>query len=731
MILNFGAGMVTNAGDHAGRNREVTAEHLMDGRSDAQGWWVNRPGRVLLSELEDVETVFTYKTYVFIVVDGELKWGRLSGDTVIPSGEAASIVFNSFSPSKSVPDLVNAFVLFSPREDRIFVGDGVAPFVINIPARGEPSISLFYLPKVGSFTATHVSDVPSVAASQEISLVLQAVKVEGEQETLPMTQGRGVDPPMLAPRTVISPESEPVKVRVRTAAAHAIHTFLTNIGVQPNPFTVFTNITWTVVRETGLKISVFASSGAEVRTLHDSIDGNDDVYAVGDQMLTWHGDNDLAEDVAAGLYTLTFRTEGSLTFSVKVAQGVTLPSTGDGTIRPSEVNIRLAEAVPDADYIDVYATRRDDVAGYYYIARMPNEAGGAFVYDFPLQEGTLTDELLEAGEIPNFQYMAIDDFRCYAAERESNRLYFSYYDPENHERLFQNFTDFDNLELGGGWMTGLHFLNDTHLIVYSSNQVHRYAVDPDIELIGAYDFITPGSDRGKSIGCVAPESIVNMGSYHYFLATNAYVCILDERGLRPISAPVHGIFQTVRRPVGIDGELRLTTAVGFAHGEAYYLSIPRPTPANLPAYVQTHTLMFDTVTETWWQDTFGVVAVSKTDYNRVFAVVEGRLVGLYEGTLDVETPIRRVYKNNPYFRASHSHWQSVHVYALGAAEIDITCTTEQGETSGELSIPDAGDWWSQRLGVNLRGRFYQAEIATMSPVPIDRITINERPEATR
>lgn len=729
MILNFRAGMITNAGDHAGRYREATAEYLIDGRSDKQGWWVNRPGRVLLSEAEDVETVFAYKGHVFIVVDGELKWGRLDGDTVIPSGEPASIVFNSFSLSKSVPDLVNAFVLFQTREETIFVGDGVAPFVINVPERGDPSVSLFYLPKVGSFRARHISDAPSVATSKEISLVLQAVRVDGEQETLPETQGRGVDAPTLAPRTVISPESDPVKVRVRTTAAHAINTYLTNIGIQPNPFTVFTNITWTVVNEVALKISVFNAAGQEVRTLHNSIGGVSDWYPLGAQTIQWHGDNDVGEDVAAGVYTVTFRTEGDITYSLKVAQGVTLPS-GDAPVIPSQVSIELTEAVPEADYIDVYASRRDDVAGYYWIARMENADDATLIYDFTLQDGTLTDELLEAGETPNWQYMAIDDFRCYAAERESNRLYFSYYDPENHERLFQNFTDFDDLELGGGWITGLHFLNDTHLSVYSSRQVHRYAVDPDIELIGVYDFITPGSDRGKSIGCTAPESIVNMGSHHYFLATNDYVCMLDERGLRPISAPVHGIFQTVRKPVTPDGELRLTTAVGFAHGEEYYLSLPLPTETSgdLPVYVPTRTMMFDTVTNTWWQDSFGVYGVSKTDYDRVLAVVDGRLVGLYEGNRDIDTPIRRVYKNNPYFQHSHSHWESVHIYALGAAEIDITAITEQGRREGELSIPNAADWWSQRLGLNLRGRYYQAEFATESEVPIDRITVNERPK---
>lgn len=621
MILNFGAGMVTNPGNHAVRNREVTAEYLIDGRVDEQGWWVNRPGRVLLSEVEDVETVFTYKTYIFIAEDGELRWGRLSSDTVIPSGEPASIAFHSFTPSKTVPDLVNAFVLFSPREDTIFVGDGVTPFLINISETDDPSISPFYLQKVGSFTANIIGDKTSDKNPETVKLLLQAVKVEGEQELLPERQGRNISSPVLAPRTVVSPASDPVDVQVHTG------------------------------------------------------------------------------------------TEDSG------------PST--------QVQIVLAEAVAEADYIDVYTTRRGSVANYYRIARMPNTDGATLVYDFPVVEETLTDELVEAGETPNFQYMAIDDFRCYAAERESNRLYFSYYDPETHERLFQNFTDFDNLELGGGQITGLHFLNDTHLIVYSSTQVHRYAVDPDIELVSVYDFITPGSDRGKSIGCTAPESIVNMGNNHYFLATNDYVYILDERGLRPISAPVHGIFQTVRKSVAVDGELRLTHAVGFAHGEEYYLSLPLPTSEDLPAYVLTHTLMFDAVTETWWQDSFGVDAVSKTDYDRVFAVVDGRLVGLYEGAADIEEPIRRVYKNNPYFRHSHSHWQSVHVYALGAAEIDITCTTEQGQASGELDIPNAGDWWSQRLGVNLRGRFYQAEIATSSPVPIDRVTINERPGQTR
>ena len=97
----------------------------------------------------------------------------------------------------------------------------------------------------------------------------------------------------------------------------------------------------------------------------------------------------------------------------------------------------------------------------------------------------------------------------------------------------------------------------------------------------------------------------------------------------------------------------------------------------------------------------------------------------------VKERIRRRLKNNPYQQPSHSQWDSVHVYAMGEADIDVICSTEQGTVDGRLEIPNAADWFSQRLGVNLQGRYYQVEVITESDVPIDRIMINERPRKVR
>ena len=121
----------------------------------------------------------------------------------------------------------------------------------------------------------------------------------------------------------------------------------------------------------------------------------------------------------------------------------------------------------------------------------------------------------------------------------------------------------------------------------------------------------------------------------------------------------------------------------------------------------------------------------RDETGRVYGVVGGKPYILYEGGTDNGARIRRRLKNNPYQQPSHSQWDSVHVYAMGEADIDVICSTEQGTVDGRLEIPNAADWFSQRLGVNLQGRYYQVEVITESDVPIDRIMINERPRKVR
>lgn len=336
-----------------------------------------------------------------------------------------------------------------------------------------------------------------------------------------------------------------------------------------------------------------------------------------------------------------------------------------------------------------------------------------------------TSDYIEVGEKPNIQYLAVDNFRSYAAEPDGKKLYFSYYDAETHERLYHNFTDFDNIELQGGEITGVHFLNETRLIIFATNQIQMYSVDPDPQFIQVFEINSPGTDKGKTIGCAAPQSIVNMGNNFIFLATNNYLYSLDERGLVPINDPIYALFQTIRQRRNSRGKLLLNHAVAFAHGENYVISVP------IADDEPTRTIEYDTISKSWWQDKLGIYAISKDESDRLYGVVDGQLHAIYEGNDDNGENIVKNWKGNPYFTRSHDYWDSVHVYAQGPAVIDVIATTEQDKVEQTIESHNAGDWWGQKLGLGLRGRIYQVEITTSSDAPIDRITINEPPPRRR
>lgn len=335
-----------------------------------------------------------------------------------------------------------------------------------------------------------------------------------------------------------------------------------------------------------------------------------------------------------------------------------------------------------------------------------------------------TSDYVDAGEVAVFQYIASNNFRNYASPARSNKIYFSYYDPGANERLYRNFPDFIELDLGEGYITGLKFIRDNLLVVYATNQIQLIMTDPLAELHQVVDFISPQDDKGNRIGCVAPASIVDMGGEHYFLASNRYVYRFDSRTVRSISDAVQAIFDTVPLSYGILGEIGLLRAVGFSYEKDYFISIPSLSEDEANGYPQT-TLMYDTQYRRWWQDSYGVRSISKDDIERLFAIIDDRVRELFVGTADSGQSIRRVWRSNPELRRTHDKIMSVHVYAMEPATIEVLAKTEQGEARGTIEIEQTSDVWSQRFGVNLRGRNLTVEIATESDAPIDRITTNE------
>lgn len=404
----------------------------------------------------------------------------------------------------------------------------------------------------------------------------------------------------------------------------------------------------------------------------------------------------------------------------------------EALIARTTIDIALSETPDTGTYVDVYRSLRDVTPddelseGWYWMARFP--AGETTLrYTFEMTDYSVSGypELLHIGEDkPHLQYLTTNEFRSYAAGLKSKRVWLSYYDPGKNEKLYQNLTDFIDLDLGEGYITGLKFIRDNLLIVYATNQIQVIATDPLSELHSVIDFISPQDDVGNPIGCVAPESIVDMGGEHFFLASNRYVYRFNSRTARTISDSVQAIFDAIALPLTEMGEPDLSRAVAFAYQKDYFISIPSKLEENSDEFNNT-TLLYDTQYGRWWQDTYAVRSISKGYPERIYAVIDNNLFELFLGDTDDGVRIRRVWRSNPELRRTHDKFRSVHVYAMGAAIIEVLAKTEQGEERGTITIEETSDVFSQRLGVNLRGRNFTVEVATENDAPIDRIATNE------
>lgn len=82
-ITTFAGGLVTNPAEHAPRGREAYAAFCRDCRSDKQGWLVRRDGMTRLLDETGLTEVFTHKSVLLVVVNGQLKWARLSDEDFI------------------------------------------------------------------------------------------------------------------------------------------------------------------------------------------------------------------------------------------------------------------------------------------------------------------------------------------------------------------------------------------------------------------------------------------------------------------------------------------------------------------------------------------------------------------------------------------------------------------------------------------------------------------------
>lgn len=576
-----------------------------------------------------------------------------------------------------------------------------------------------------------------------INLVLQAVKLDTSQlaQAFPTQQGNtGESPPLLSPRTVVGEMSDPLIVEtVRIVDAEdAFGEFEKDpnndaINFRANVHTLEIThldtekiaIRFRIVSDINLAVRiVHYESKQVVRHLKDTtyLDGgsqDEEPDQTGDytgprrKEVIWDGKDDLGDPVLPGVYSVEFQEaipvhgEGVTNQLTPVTYYDYRHSFLPFTIQWEVIELTVG-SVADATHVDVYVTEDKVSQRYFWIARLPVDA--TVHYNFPVLDVNTEPPL--TFETPNWQFIAANDFRAYTAEANSSRIYLSYFNPGTGERLYPNFTDFIDLDLQGGTITGLHFLRDTHLIVYTTNQLQILATDPLPELHSVIDFIKPRDDKGEFIGCVSSDSIVDMGGTHYFLATDKRVYQFDGERLREMSDKVHGVFSRLTE---------IASAVAFSYDRHYLISV------NLDAgLVPDTTLVYDLIHGVWWQDDFGVTDAVKDARGNVYGMIDDAWFQLYTGDTDAGDPIRRTWRSHPLYGKLSQWWESVHVSPQDTAVIDVEAYTEQDRATGQLNITNVRDPFAQRMGMSLWGRTLSVEIQTESAAAIDRIAVNEQ-----
>ena len=399
----------------------------------------------------------------------------------------------------------------------------------------------------------------------------------------------------------------------------------------------------------------------------------------------------------------------------------------------THVRLDYTETIPPNLYIDIYRSQRltnvEEESGmdWFWMARIPvNETQVTYTFELTDDGVAGFPELIYVGaDTPSFHYITTNKFRSYAAESRSKIVWLSYYDAAQNESLYRSYTDTIPLDLGEGYITGLKFVRDNLLIVYATNQIQVIATDPLAELHNVVDFISPEDDRGNPIGCVAPESIVDMGGIHWFLASNRTLYMFNGRSVRPMSKRVKVMFDTIGLPVGDHGEAELSECIAFAYDDDFYISIPSQLEPDATEENNT-VLLYDTEYGRWWQDSFGVQSLTKIYPDQPVAIVNGKLYKLYVGNDDAGDPIRRVWRNNPYAASDRERFESIHVYVQSPAQVDIKAITEHESFETDINVENPEIWDSLRAGCNLRGRLQQIEISTESDTVIDRVATNQK-----
>lgn len=662
-ITSFHRGLITNTEGIA--KPHETASYVRNNRTERHGWLAPRAGMMKVSNVSGWTDVFIHKTVVLAVQNGYLKWARLTGEV----GEA--LTFNDFD---------DGFVVKEGTERVVFIG--------QVDEEGEQGNVVWLSTQEDAFVV-EIPDPPEPPEAAEI----------------PSARAFYLPKPKLEFSFVgDEPSGNTVRVWIR---AQFVQTDGINDITDPDPAEAIQR------KEEGgspYAEAVVYSEPSDARSVYIRADEGGNTT---DIQIRVEG----AREGIAG-YVDLFQTgldgeeNGDYYFIERVPY-----SSAFNSLLVEDLNFSYDSSVPRVSFSKTLRNSETNI-------------GTPWGYSSDGDPNSLVSfrKMVYVNNFnPKFQHIATNKFRNYAAEANSNRVYISYYDPAEDIKLFQNFADYIPLDLAGGAITGLAFIRDNLLVVYATNQIQLIQTDPLIELHSVIDILGPRDSDGNLIGCIAPDTIVDMGGVHYFLATNRYVYRFNGRSADSISDLVHVMFQAVSLPTTEYGQPIPSRAVAFVYDKDFYISIPSLLEEGLteaPEYPNT-TLLYDVQYRRWWQDSFGIRSISKSHPERLFAVVDNKLVELYQGNDDDGTPIQRVWRSNPYQTRPHERFESVVVYCQAAARVDIKAITEFEEFETDIEVDNTRAWHDMRAGCDLRGRLQSVEISTQSRVIIDRITTNE------
>lgn len=381
------------------------------------------------------------------------------------------------------------------------------------------------------------------------------------------------------------------------------------------------------------------------------------------------------------------------------------------------------ESDTDADYIDIFqslSTAENEDTDYYFIGRVPYAAGTYGLRVFEDTEIQTERVLVEPLEEPAWQLSTRSNERLYLNSGDDNVIWMTYW--EAGEQYFRTVRDKLPVNTGGFPITGLKILQQNMLVVYTENRIFLLSVDPIAEQHRVTEVISTKDDKDAPIGCIAPESLVDVNGYHYFLSSNRQVYRFGGQRITWVSDTINPTLTKMPRTLS-------KKAVGFARGLIYCLAYP-----STPDSTENDAILcYDTPRKIWWKDALNITAFSRGQEGNEYALIDNFPVFLNEGTLDNGEQIEWFWRGNKVLIPLNTLIHSLFIGGLpedigtDSIQLSVKLTTEEGEQTETMTIESALNFWEQIVGFNLRGRSVQVTLSGVGRMKIDRLEFNPKP----